>query len=180
MRTLSTLFAAAVLAGALVACDQGDDPHRAPGRRLPPMSAIEQMPVGPVPGMDVNAAAVSVRDPYDGNPAAIESGKALFIQMNCVGCHGYDAKGGMGPDLTDRYWRFGGTDAQIFASIYQGRSQGMPAWGALLPADEVWRMVAYIRSLGGETRPQIAATQQEQLLTGSWSTLKGRSSGEPF
>ncbi len=178
MRTPLTLFAAA-LAVTLVACDRGDDPHMA-GKQLPPMPQIEQMPIGPVPGPAVNTAALTIRDPYDGNPAAIRSGQQLYIQMNCAGCHGYDAKGGMGPDLTDKYWRFGGTDAQIFASIYEGRSQGMPAWGALLPADEIWRMVAYIRSLGGERTPQYATTPEGDVLTGSWSTLKGRNTSEPF
>ncbi len=177
MRTHLTLLAAAL--AAFVGCDKGDDPHMV-GKELPPMARIEQMPIGFVPGPAVNQAALTIKDPYDGNAAAIRSGQQLFIQMNCVGCHGYDAKGGMGPDLTDKYWRFGGTDAQIFASIYQGRSQGMPAWGALLPADEIWRMVAYIRSLGSEVAPQIAATPQGEILTGAGSTLKGRSTGEPF
>ncbi len=41
-------------------------------------------------------------------------------------------------------------------------------------------MVAYIRSLGGEVTPQIAATPQGEILTGAASTLKGRNTGEPF
>ncbi len=179
MRT-HRLLTVAALAAAVVACDRGDNPHMPPGRRLPAMQDINTMPVGRVPGLAVNTEAVTIKDPYDGNPAAIKSGQALFVQMNCVGCHGYDAKGGMGPDLTDRYWRFGGTDAQIFASIYQGRSQGMPAWGALLPPDEIWRMVAYIRSLGGEVQPQFGTTPEGDLLTGAETTLKGRATSEPF
>lgn len=174
------ILVSALLAAAIVACDRGDNPHMPPGGRLPSMQAINTMPVGRIPGMAVNTEAVTIKDPYDGNAAAIASGKALFAQMNCVGCHGYDGKGGMGPDLTDRYWRFGGTDAQIFSSIYEGRSQGMPAWGALLPADEIWRMVAYIKSLGGEAQPQLAAMPQGDVLTGAGSTLKGRNTGEPF
>jgi cytochrome c oxidase cbb3-type subunit 3 len=69
--------------------------------------------------------------------------------MNCAGCHGYTAEGAMGPDLTDTYWRYGGTPAEIYKSIYEGRPQGMPAWGRALPAREIWEVVAYIESLGG-------------------------------
>ncbi len=179
MRPHPILAAALAAAVSLVACDKGDNPHM-PGKQLPPMAQIERMPIGPVPGVAENVEQVQLTDPYDNNPAAIKSGQQLFIQMNCVGCHGYDAKGGMGPDLTDKYWRFGGTDADIFASIYEGRSQGMPAWGALLPADEIWRMVAYIRSLGGEVNPQLGMLPQGEVLTGANTTLKGRNTGEPF
>ena len=69
--------------------------------------------------------------------------------MNCAGCHGYGAKGGMGPNLTDTYWRYGGTPVLIFKSIYEGRPQGMPAWNPALPPEEIWKLVAYIESLGG-------------------------------
>jgi len=69
--------------------------------------------------------------------------------MNCAGCHGYDAKGGMGPDLTDTEWRYGGTPIDIYKSIYEGRAQGMPAWGNALPTTPIWQLVAYIQSLGG-------------------------------
>jgi cytochrome c oxidase cbb3-type subunit 3 len=55
----------------------------------------------------------------------------------------------MGPDLTDDYWRYGGYPAQVYRSIHDGRAQGMPAWGAALPEEEIWKLVAYIESLGG-------------------------------
>ena len=69
--------------------------------------------------------------------------------MNCAGCHGYDAKGGMGPNLTDTYWRYGGTPAQIYQSIASGRPKGMPSWGKKLPTREIWQLTAYLQSLGG-------------------------------
>jgi cytochrome c oxidase cbb3-type subunit 3 len=55
----------------------------------------------------------------------------------------------MGPDLTDTYWRYGGLPAEIYQSIAQGRPQGMPAWGAALPPEDIWKLVAYIESFGG-------------------------------
>jgi cytochrome c oxidase cbb3-type subunit 3 len=84
---------------------------------------------------------------YHDDATSISSGKALFALMNCAGCHGYTAKGAMGPDLTDDYWRYGGTPQQIYTSIFEGRPQGMPAWGKALTAEDVWKLTAYIASL---------------------------------
>jgi cytochrome c oxidase cbb3-type subunit 3 len=72
----------------------------------------------------------------------------------------------MGPDLTDKAWRYGGTPIEVYKSIYEGRPQGMPAWGNTLPTQPVWQLVAYIQSLGGTFAPiprrsgeQLAASQ---------------------
>ena len=61
-------------------------------------------------------------------------GNRLYVHMNCVYCHGFAGQGGMGPNLADDYWRFGGDDADVFKSIFEGRGKGMPAWGAALSA----------------------------------------------
>lgn len=54
----------------------------------------------------------------------------------------------MGPSLQDNRWRFGGSAAEIARSISEGRPEGMPAWGPLIPASHVRQLVAYIQSLG--------------------------------
>ena len=76
--------------------------------------------------------------------------------MNCVYCHGANGVGLIGPPLNARGWRYGGTPAQIYNSIHDGRPQGMPAWGESLPPEEIWRLVAYIESLGGAFPPANA------------------------
>jgi cytochrome c oxidase cbb3-type subunit III len=106
------------------------------------------VPLG-IPAGERPTIAVSTGNPLASDPTAIEEGKKLFTQMNCAGCHGYKGKGGMGPDLTDTAWRYGGRPIDVYKSIYEGRPQGMPAWGNALPAATVWQLVAYIRSLGG-------------------------------
>lgn len=106
------------------------------------------VPVG-APPAEIAFTGLDIKDPYANSPQAIATGKWLFEAMNCAGCHGYKGKGNMGPDLTDGYWRYGGTPVQIYKSIYEGRPKGMPAWGAALPADQIWAMTAYIESLGG-------------------------------
>lgn len=106
---------------------------------------------------------VSLDNPLANDPNAGEEGRKLFVAMNCAGCHGYDAKGNIGPNLTDTQWRYGGTPIDIYKSIYEGRAQGMPAWGNVLPAMSIWQLVAYIQSLGGTfPAPPAEGTQQTQ------------------
>jgi cytochrome c oxidase cbb3-type subunit 3 len=113
------------------------------------MEEIAAVPLGDLAGAPVSTVADQIADPYTGNPQAIQEGHDLFVKMNCAGCHGYDAKGGMGPDLTDGYWRYGGVPVMLFKSIHDGRPQGMPAWNPALPPQEIWKIVAYLESLGG-------------------------------
>jgi cytochrome c oxidase cbb3-type subunit 3 len=46
----------------------------------------------------------------------------------------------------DAEWRYGGDPAQVFQSIAQGRPNGMPSFGGHIPEDQVWQIVAYVRS----------------------------------
>jgi len=88
-----------------------------------------------------------LRNPYEGNAAVTATGAKLFVAYNCIDCHGADGSGAMGPSLADGRWHFGGTSAEVFESIYQGRPEGMPAWGSLLSSDQIWTLVTYVRSL---------------------------------
>ena len=60
----------------------------------------------------------------------------------------------MGPSLRDADWIYGNEPADIYASIYEGRAHGMPAWGALLPPDVVWQLVTYLQSLRTPDEPE--------------------------
>jgi cytochrome c oxidase cbb3-type subunit 3 len=107
--------------------------------------------VGPVPGPNRPVAVLT--SPFAGDPAAPAEGRRLFVWMNCYGCHGGNAGGGMGPSLRDVDWIYGGSDQEIFNSIAEGRAHGMPAWGTKLPADQIWKLVAYIQCLGLDCEP---------------------------
>jgi cytochrome c oxidase cbb3-type subunit 3 len=108
-------------------------------------TASTSVSVGPIPGGE--AEPVEQKNPYDGNPVAIQDGRRLFNWYNCSGCHGGHAGGGMGPSLRDEIWLYGNRDDQIFHSIAQGRSKGMPAWGTKIPQNQIWELVAYIKSM---------------------------------
>lgn len=147
LRTASRSLLPVIIGCLLGACEGGNAPP--PASNLPAPSELAAVPVGQPAGMTKSVPALSTANPYAGNPQAIAAGNALYIKMNCAGCHAYTGKGNMGPDLSDTYWRYGGLPVQIYKSIHDGRPQGMPAWGAALPPQEIWKLVAYIQSLGG-------------------------------
>lgn len=150
--TLLRASLAALLA--LAACDRSprgaEPPARdgAPGG-LPRQGPTAHVPLGEMAGVGVSRLGYTIRNPYQGNPDAIQEGFQLFESFNCVGCHDYDGSGGMGPNLRDRYWRYGGTPAEVYKTIFEGRPKGMPAWGDAVPPDEIWKIVAWIQTLGG-------------------------------
>jgi cytochrome c oxidase cbb3-type subunit 3 len=110
------------------------------------------IPVGPVPGVETQPPLPS--NPLGQNPVALAQGRTLFVQYNCSGCHGGHAGGGMGPSLRDPVWIYGGDDAHVFASIAEGRANGMPAWGTKIPQEEIWQLVAYIKSMRTPQEPE--------------------------
>lgn len=59
----------------------------------------------------------------------------------------------MGPSLRDPVWIYGSRDDQVFDSIADGRSKGMPAWGTKIPQTQIWELVAYIKSMGTPEEP---------------------------
>jgi cytochrome c(L) len=84
---------------------------------------------------------------YTGDAAAIQQGRALYLQYGCSGCHGVGGGGGMAPALVDDVWKFGSDDATLFKLIKgQIPEQTMPRVYASLPDDEVWKILAYVRS----------------------------------
>lgn len=91
--------------------------------------------------------ANELKNPYVDNPNAAKNGAALFVAMNCDGCHGGEGAGWVGPSLADGRWRYGGADEEVFVSIYYGRPKGMPAYGGALAREAVWTLVAYLKSL---------------------------------
>ena len=103
-------------------------------------------------GIDDEAKPAAARDantnPYTGDAAAIAAGKELWRDTGCYSCHGGLAEGGVGPDLTDDTWVYKPTDKMLFKTISKGRSgTNMVGWAADLNDDQIWQVIAYIRSL---------------------------------
>ena len=101
-------------------------------------------------GFPASAKLQSLRNPYEADKSAITTGAKLFIAYNCLDCHGADGSGAMGPSFQDGRWHFGGSAGEVFESIYQGRPDGMPAWGGRITNDQIWMLTAYVRSLSSK------------------------------
>ena len=98
------------------------------------------------------AQQAEVKNPFTGDAQAIDQGQQLF-RLACAGCHGLNAKGVRGPDLTTGQWSHGGTDAQLFQTIMRG-IPGTEMPGAQISNttdDQVWALIAYLRTLSGPT-----------------------------
>jgi cytochrome c oxidase cbb3-type subunit 3 len=88
------------------------------------------------------------------NPALMTDAKALF-GLRCTPCHGANAQGIIGPNLTDNSWIHGkGTLTDIYGVVEGGvASKGMPAWGRTLTPIELRKVVAYVGTLRGTNVP---------------------------
>jgi cytochrome c oxidase cbb3-type subunit 3 len=115
-----------------------------PPTATPTSTALIVSDLQPGPAMVIP----KVDAPYDDNAWAVSEGKNLFNSMNCSGCH-FQGGGGIGPALMDEEWIYGSEPQQIFASIADGRPNGMPAWKYTLSTQQVWQLVSYVRSLSG-------------------------------
>jgi cytochrome c oxidase cbb3-type subunit III len=87
--------------------------------------------------------------------------------------------GGIGPPLMDAGWRYGGDPASIFASIMQGRPQGMPSFGGHIPEDQAWQIVAYVRSMSGQLRKDVAPSRADTLYPGNPENAREKYSPQP-
>lgn len=132
----------------------------------PPAEALGPADGGaPVGGIDPGGATAgrnAAANPYLGNAYAMNEGKRLFAQYNCVGCHAHGG-GGIGPALMDGAWRYGSAPDQIFATIMQGRPNGMPTFRNKLPDYQVWMLVAYVRSMAG-LAPKDSAPGRDEAM----------------
>jgi len=109
------------------------------------------------------------RNPLEGNAQAISNGAAMF-RTRCAGCHGPDAHGYLGPDLTG-FWAAGGADDRMFDTVRRG-VPGTEMIGAdpqRVLDKEIWQMLAYIRTLSAvpAAPPTGDAANGERIFRGN-------------
>lgn len=110
------------------------------GAEPPAQQGVIDTALTPGVGHSLTTADPRAARYYD-NPEAVTTGKRLFGQYNCSGCHS-NGGGGMGPALMDDEWIYGGRLEQIHQTLVEGRPNGMPAWGGKIPDDQLWQIAA--------------------------------------
>jgi mxaJ protein len=126
---------------------QNPDPAQQPSQPSQPAPDAAPQPA--------DAAATSAADPaikklnpFAGNAEMIAEGRKLYFQVGCQGCHGGGGGGGMAASVIDDSWKFGSDDETLFKLIKgQIPQQTMPVVYSSLPDENVWKMLAFIRSV---------------------------------
>jgi cytochrome c oxidase cbb3-type subunit 3 len=119
-----------------------------------------------------------VIDPYEHNAWAAAEGKRLWTWFNCSGCHA-SGGGGMGPPLMDEQWTYGWDPVSIYATILEGRPNGMPAFRGKLTEQQVWQLVAYVRSLSGQLRIDVAPSRDDGMAVKSPESMTAKERPRP-
>ena len=82
---------------------------------------------------------------YEGNVYQVAQGGRYFTWYGCGGCHGSGAQGAA--NLGDQQWAHGGALDQVYAFIARGHGGALSAYGDRIPAEQLWQLTAYVRSL---------------------------------
>ena len=132
--------------------------------RATPPESRRQTPIrvsGLQPGQTIPTPSPA-QGRYDGNAYGMSEGQRLYNWYNCSGCH-FQGGGGIGPALMDDFWIYGSDPQQVYASIVQGRPNGMPSFGGHIPEDQIWMIVAYVRSLAKLQPPDSISARSDSL-----------------
>jgi len=130
----------------LQGCDNG---QQEPATTFRAGTTSQGLQEGPVidPGPSSERAFFSMGNPYEGNTGARREGRRLWGWYNCADCHGSLGGGGIGPPFADGVTVYGEDPASLFRSIAQGRPNGMPTYGDIVPDQQIWMLVTYIQAL---------------------------------
>jgi cytochrome c oxidase cbb3-type subunit 3 len=158
-RLLAVAATAVIVAG-------GCERESRPFEKLTVTSHQQQMPVLSEIYPGGQAPRRTNVSPFQDNAYGISEGKRLFESYNCAGCHAHGG-GGMGPALMDDRWIYGSSPANIFATIVEGRPNGMPSFRDKLPDEQVWKLVAYIQSMSGQSSIDSLPGRNDDLQSGT-------------
>jgi cytochrome c oxidase cbb3-type subunit III len=149
MRTFPTALLIGLAAGAVLTAGEALSQEPPGDQALPSASELIDVPVTKIFPGNVDLTP-KIKSPVADDPAAAARGMKFFANFNCIGCHADNGGGGMGPALSNRAFIYGSKPADIYLTITQGRPNGMPAWGAVLPQSVIWDLVAYVKSISKE------------------------------
>ncbi|MCB0487592.1 MAG: cbb3-type cytochrome c oxidase N-terminal domain-containing protein [Cyclobacteriaceae bacterium] len=97
------------------------------------------------PGAQIDESTVQLVT----DAVALSDGKSTFNNI-CASCHRPDGGGDIGPNLTDQYWKHGGSIQDIFKVVKNGvPNTNMVAWGGALSPEKMQNVASYVLSLQG-------------------------------
>ena len=112
---------------------------------------------------------------YMGLENWLKVGRTVFA-ANCQSCHGSDASGLVGPNLTDDYWKNVKVITDIPRVIAEGAANGaMPSWKTRLHPNELVLVATYIASLRGQNLPGPRGHEGDQIPP--WPKASGSPAG---
>lgn len=110
---------------------------------MPAFAHLESVQVSDVANYVRNLSGLSA------DQIKVSRGSEVF-KANCAACHGTEGKGmaAMGaPNLTDKVWLYGGSEATIIESVLKGRNGVMPAHETILTPEKIHLLTAYVWGL---------------------------------
>jgi cytochrome c oxidase cbb3-type subunit 3 len=81
-------------------------------------------------------------------------GEVVF-KSNCIACHGADGKGNItlgAPNLNDKTWLYGSSEATIIETVTKGRMAMMPAQDKVLSPEKIQLLTAYVWGLSNNNQ----------------------------
>jgi cytochrome c oxidase cbb3-type subunit 3 len=125
-----------------------------------PEAAMAETTAAPRPAAARESAARM--GPYENNAYALNDGKRLYAAFNCVGCHAHGG-GGMGPALMDSAWIYGVEPVNIYATIANGRPNGMPSFRDRITPEQIWELVAYVQTMSGQGSKAARPNRSDEM-----------------
>ena len=134
----------------------------------------------------VEADLAAVPENADLNRFAVQAGAAVF-RTNCLQCHGAGAAGVQAagyPNLLDDAWLWGGTVDDIYTTVSHGirnetdpdaRYSQMPAFGEILPQEDIDAVVQHVRAISGQEHDAALATQGATVFAENCAACHGES-----
>jgi cytochrome c oxidase cbb3-type subunit 3 len=163
-----------IAALALCACEREERRFSEPAGASSAPNTVTQSEIQP----GATTAPAVARSPYQRNAYAISQGKQLYEWFNCSGCHAQGG-GAIGPPLMDDQWIYGSAPENIFATIIEGRPNGMPSFRGKIPTQQVWEIVAYVQSMSGQVAKDVAPSRSDHLFTKKSESSTATQGAEP-
>jgi len=91
-------------------------------------------------------AADAIVNPLSPDADVIAAGRKLYHSAGCIACHGNNARGAVGPDLTDDEWMRKPTDEMIFKTIRNGRAgTAMSGFSGDMTKEQTWQIITWLK-----------------------------------